>query len=136
MMISNLPVELQNKIFYYCAEHPCAKMIKNQIDDMFRCWPCGKDIIYEYGCLYYEMRWFDDRLLMRTQKNIRWRYLLEELGGIINIHTHDGLEPIDFDKFLNYTTRLKINDAEKKWLRHHFRNSKQVLVKNELYLEP
>ena len=28
MMISNLPVELQNKIFYYCAEHPCAKIMK------------------------------------------------------------------------------------------------------------
>ena len=28
MMICNLPVELQNKIFYYVAEHPCAKMIK------------------------------------------------------------------------------------------------------------
>ena len=27
MMISNLPVELQNKIFYF-LEHPCAKMIK------------------------------------------------------------------------------------------------------------
>ena len=28
MMISNLPVELQNKIFFYCAEHPCAKIMK------------------------------------------------------------------------------------------------------------
>ena len=29
-MISNLPVELQNKIFLYAAEHPCAKMIKQK----------------------------------------------------------------------------------------------------------
>ena len=29
MMISNLPVELQNKIFFYAAEHPCAKIIKS-----------------------------------------------------------------------------------------------------------
>ena len=28
MMIRNLPQELQNKIFFYYAEHPCAKMIK------------------------------------------------------------------------------------------------------------
>ena len=55
-------------------------------------------------------------------------HLLEELGGIINLHTNNGLEPIEFDKLLKYTTRLKINDVEKKWLRHHFRNSKQVLV--------
>ena len=31
MMISNLPVELQNKIFFYYAEHPCAKMIKQKM---------------------------------------------------------------------------------------------------------
>ena len=30
MMISNLPVELQNKILFYCAEHPCSKMIKDE----------------------------------------------------------------------------------------------------------
>ena len=28
MNIQDLPIELQNKIFYYTAEHPCAKMIK------------------------------------------------------------------------------------------------------------
>ena len=29
MNIQDLPIELQNKIFYYAAEHPCAKMIKD-----------------------------------------------------------------------------------------------------------
>ena len=35
MMISKLrqlPVELQNKIFFYVAEHPCAKMIRKHIE--------------------------------------------------------------------------------------------------------
>ena len=31
MMISDLPLELQNKIFFYAAEHPCAKMIKQKM---------------------------------------------------------------------------------------------------------
>ena len=31
MMISNLPLELQNKIFFYATEHPCAKMIKQKM---------------------------------------------------------------------------------------------------------
>ena len=31
MMISDLPQELQNKIFFYAAEHPCAKMIKQKM---------------------------------------------------------------------------------------------------------
>jgi hypothetical protein len=29
MQINELPVELQNKIFYYYAEHPCSAMIKS-----------------------------------------------------------------------------------------------------------
>ena len=29
MNIQDLPNEIQNKIFYYYAEHPCAKMIKD-----------------------------------------------------------------------------------------------------------
>ena len=128
--IDNLPLELQNKIMCYALEHRCAKMIKHQIDDIFSYGTWGKRIIDDYGHLYTVIYAFDDRLLMRTQKNFRWRYLLEELGGIINIHTNNGLEPIDFQRLLFYTTRLKINDVEKKWLRHHFRNSKQILVHN------
>ena len=31
--IQDLPIELQNKIFYYAAEHPCAKMIKKGYAD-------------------------------------------------------------------------------------------------------
>ena len=112
MEISNLPVELQNKIMFYALEHPCAQMIKNQLDDIFSYETWGKRIIDDYGHLYTVIYAFDDRLLMRTQKNFRWRYLLEELGGIINIHTNHGLEPIEFEKLLEYTTRLKINDAE------------------------
>ena len=27
-LFNNLPAELQNKICYYCIDHPCAEMIK------------------------------------------------------------------------------------------------------------
>ena len=68
-MISNLPVELQNQIFYYYAEHPCAKMIKEiapRIDNIigypkyfiYTCDECGKNgrnlyekIEHYYVCL-------------------------------------------------------------------------------------
>ena len=54
MMISDLPVELQNQIFFYYAEHPCAKMIKEiapRIDNIlgypkyfiYTCDECGKN---------------------------------------------------------------------------------------------
>ena len=128
-MICDLPLELKNKIMFYALEHPCAKIIKQQRDYIFNRSISAKRCIDDYGCLYHVFYWYDYKLLMRTQKNIRWMHLLEELGGIINIHTNNGLEPIEFERLLEYTTRLKINDAEKKWLRHHFRNSKEVLVK-------
>ena len=35
MDIENLPVEMQNKIFYYYAEHPCALMIKQRVNYMY-----------------------------------------------------------------------------------------------------
>ena len=37
MQINELPVEIQNRIFYYYAEHPCAEMIKSFV----MCEVCG-----------------------------------------------------------------------------------------------
>ena len=61
MMICDLPVELQN-MFYYAAEHPCAKMIKSyrtpfkNYATIGTCKRCGRhgrklnlDILAEYG---------------------------------------------------------------------------------------
>jgi hypothetical protein len=31
MNIGDLPVEIQNNIFYFSAEHPCAKLIKIEV---------------------------------------------------------------------------------------------------------
>ena len=35
MNIQSLPLELQNKIFYFYAEHPCEKMIKQRVNYMY-----------------------------------------------------------------------------------------------------
>ena len=35
MDINNLPVEMQNKIFYYYAEYPLAKIIKQRVNYMY-----------------------------------------------------------------------------------------------------
>ena len=52
MMISDLPVELQSKIFYYYAEHPCAKMIKEQIAVLTKYESCPNIVSrgIDYGC--------------------------------------------------------------------------------------
>ena len=31
----SLPVELQNKVFYYCFQHPCATMVQEEMDRRF-----------------------------------------------------------------------------------------------------
>ena len=35
MNIVDLPKELQNKIFYFYAEHPCAKILKDELNSLF-----------------------------------------------------------------------------------------------------
>ena len=52
MGISNLPVEIQNKIFFYYAEHPCAVMIKNFI----LCEECGREKQKHHKCKYCKQR--------------------------------------------------------------------------------
>ena len=40
-IVKNLPNELQNKVFYYIAEHPVASLMKRQ----FQCqYLCGEDV--------------------------------------------------------------------------------------------
>jgi hypothetical protein len=63
MMISDLPVELQNKIFFYAAEHPCAKIIKQQCDYIFNKSIFAKRCIDDYGCLYHVFYWYDYKML-------------------------------------------------------------------------
>ena len=36
MLIVNLPNEIQNKIFYFYATHPCAKIIKDYFNEIKR----------------------------------------------------------------------------------------------------
>ena len=88
-------------------------MVKEKRDYIMYKGSWARRFLDESGCLYHIFYWYDSKIFMRTQKNIRWMHLLEELGGIINIHTNNGLEPIEFKKLLKYTTHLKINDAEK-----------------------
>ena len=35
MNIVDLPQEMQNKIFYFYAEHPCAKILKDELNSLF-----------------------------------------------------------------------------------------------------
>ena len=37
MEIQDLPIDLQNKIFYFSAEHPCAKIMKQAYETVLNC---------------------------------------------------------------------------------------------------
>ena len=52
MGISNLPAEIQNNIFFYYAEHPCAVMLKNFI----LCEECGRVKQEHHKCKYCKQR--------------------------------------------------------------------------------
>ena len=50
MEIKDLPVEIQNKIFFYYAEHPCAVMVKDELQAIPRVLPflVNEDYFYQF----------------------------------------------------------------------------------------
>jgi hypothetical protein len=54
MNIQDLPVEIQNKIFYFSAEHPCAKMIKKGYADTRHNLQEDKDAQLDAANLFYD----------------------------------------------------------------------------------
>jgi hypothetical protein len=62
-MIQDLPPEIQNKIFYYYSEHPTAKLINQEIDNLFK----------DYKNRYY--RYFTvDKILLDTFRSFFSEY--------------------------------------------------------------
>ena len=72
MNIQDLPIELQNKIFYYAAEHPCAKMIK----DIYK-----EEIITEVEC-HTDIN--GDRTLIEMEYHINIFQILENVKIVHN----------------------------------------------------
>ena len=72
MNIQDLPTELQNKIFYYAAEHPCAKMIKDINKEK---------IISELEC-HTDMN--GDRTLIEVDHHINIFETLEHVNIVLN----------------------------------------------------
>ena len=48
-LFNNLPVEIQNKICYYCISHPCAEMIK-EITNLLLLIPVQNSFISFFIC--------------------------------------------------------------------------------------
>ena len=72
MNIQDLPTELQNKIFYYAAEHTCAKMI----NDIYK-----EKIISELECRT-DMN--GDRTLTEVDHHINIFEILEHVKIVLN----------------------------------------------------
>ena len=104
MNIQDLPTELQNKIFYFSAEHPCAKMIKQDykdcVDELVQdedaydeayytdkdCYDelaeSNREIYFEQTELSLRNTYFD--LVVKKYKELKYYGLrLEEEGNII-----------------------------------------------------
>ena len=80
MNIVDLPKELQNKIFYFYAEHPCAKILNDAMNNYFidykRKWyqyinsDTAVEVLYEsFRELFYEI-YIDDITDRRRESEI------------------------------------------------------------------
>ena len=131
-MISNLPVEIENVIFYYCAEHPCAKMIEKQIHIL------TKDLgnqetsyIIDNGLFVRGTHYFETYTssFKKTKIVNRWSGICDALADTLAYkYTNFGRRPITFGKLLDYLSCLRLNDIEKTWLRQRIKITNNSLV--------
>ena len=132
MMISDLPVELQNKIMFYALEHPCAKMIKNQIQILTKKMPFN-DMSYfiDNGLFVSGTKYFGKYQFWFKRPKIvgRWCGICVSTADILKDDRTDyGRRPITFGKLLDYLSYLSLNDIEQTWLRQRVKTTNNSLV--------
>ena len=95
MEISNLPVEIQNKIFFYYAEHPCAVMIKDELQAIPRFMPfLGEEYFYQFReHLFLQMY----RIKYRRERNIGDVFGEYESNGSVSTDCYDYYTSEDDD---------------------------------------
>ena len=120
MMISNLPVELQNKIFYYCAEHPCAKMIKQQIAILTKYESYPNNVSDSIG--YYNACFKKSGIVKR------WSSILHSIDDAIFYHRCRSSKPIHITTLLKSMSYPILTDIERTWVMNRFK------IKNNRYV--
>ena len=134
MEINNLPLELQNKIFYYYAEHPCAKMIKNQIAILTKRQICPNHVSnsIRYGIFISDTRYFHHyyACFRRTGIAERWSSILHSIDEQIFYHICGNSGPIHITKLLESMSYPILTDIEKTWVMNRFKiiNYRNVLL--------
>ena len=93
--ISGLPDEIQNKIFFYYAEHPCAVMIKDELQAIPRFLTfLGEDYFYQFReHLFLQMY----RINYRTERNIGDIFGEYESNGSVSTDCYDYYTSEDDD---------------------------------------
>ena len=85
-ILKDLPAELQNKVFYYGAEHPCATAIREEFDKQFEKYyklhllqqcmfeevPDPKSKVYDDFKIHVQFRYFWKRNWTRPDFRSKW----------------------------------------------------------------
>ena len=133
-MICDLPLELQNKIFFYAAEHPCAEMIKKQIAVLTkyeRCPNIVSDSI-DYGYFIIHTEYFHHYLARFKRAPIVkiWSSILHSINDkIFYLKIRRG-SPIHITEVLTSMSYPKLSDIERTWVITSFKikNNIDVIV--------
>ena len=129
-MISNLPVELQNKIFYYCAEHPCAKMIRKQIATLTKYDPKHVNFSIDLGLFISNTQYFGyyDACFKKSGIVKRWSSILHSIDDAIFYHRCRSSKPIHITTLLKSMSYPILTDIERTWVMNRFK------IKNNRYV--
>ena len=85
-LLRRLPPELQNKVFFYAAEHPCAVIIKR----FFRCDECGAPKCFIIKCHYcgcplcLACGWFDYMVIQRRGHYVCIDCIMQTIGDYMS----------------------------------------------------
>ena len=124
MTISNLSLELQNKIYSYVGDHPCAKMIKKQLHILTKYQICQGyvNLSIDQGLFIRHTRDFHSYTASFRKTRIvgRWGGILESINEKIFHHTLSTEKPIHIQKLLESLSYLRLNDIEKTWIMNRF----------------
>ena len=85
-IIKDLPTELQNKVFFYFAQHPCATLIREEFDRQFEKWyklhlihkrtfneaPDPESKVYDNFKIHFQNRYFWECNWERPEFRRRW----------------------------------------------------------------
>lgn len=105
-ILNKLPQEIENKVFYMVAEHPCARIIKNHINEVFLTHYC-----YDfYKCFFNCRKYFG----MKKDSFLPKNYDIDDMARFLSF-------AVMCDDYIIYERRIQYIKKERPMNERHYK---------------